>query len=39
MHVHVLIYEEFKFTIISNKDTVDWQEIIDIYIGEVVING
>lgn len=39
MHVHVLIYEEFKFTIISSEETVNWEEIIDNFIGEVVLNG
>jgi len=39
MHIHVLSYEGFEITIISPHDTVDWNEIINDFIGEVATSG
>jgi hypothetical protein len=39
MHVHILIYEEFKFTILNSEETVDWEEVIDLFMGEVALHG
>ena len=39
MHIHILKYENFSICIISEEETIDWNQIIDEFIGEVVTNG
>ena len=39
MHVHILKYENFSITIFSTEEHIDWNQIIDEFIGEVVTNG
>ena len=39
MHIHVLIYEDFHITIFSTEETLDWDAVINDFIGEVATSG